>query len=546
MPAKPTKPVVLEQLGVKGLNTKAQNAALGPEWLTVGENVVYDLQGRMGPRKGAKQISKTVASPIKSLGCYVEPDRTRTCYGGSGATIVFLDTTVTPNSLTTQSFSGTPQTITDSNWQWVNFNDEFWGVQSGHKVINYDGTNWYDIDDLGAYVAPSGVTTFDPSCGLGEFGRMWYGGVTEDVGTLYYSDNLIGEKLNTGAAGSLDLKTVWGNDEIVGLSSIEDKIIIFGKQSIAIYSGASDPSTMVLDDLIVGTGLAGRDNVVDVGVDIVFVSYEGVKSLQRVTQSDGKNPVGDMSIAVRDDIVPLINSSDLDTVKSVYYQAEGIMLVFFPDNNVTYHLDFTAGLNVLPKITTWTFTDDPLCAVSTIDGNLYMGLSDSVASYAGYYDVTIADVTGTYANEGVCVAASNTWETSTCWAYTNNDYNWTFQSPWMDLEDPYYAKIVKRGLLTITGGQGAASTITISKDYEEDSTYSKTFNLTTDAISYLWGSAAALYGAAKYAPAEGPKEYTLPLARTGKVIRIKLLTEVKGHYSSLVNTTLLTKQGKIR
>jgi len=108
------------------------------------------------------------------------------------------------------------------------------------------------------------------------------------------------------------------------------------------------------------------------------------------------------------------------------------------------------------------------------------------------------------------------------------------------------AKILKRGLFTVTGGQGAASTITIAKDYEEDSTYSKTFNLVTDAITYLWGSAASLYGAAKYAPADGPKEYTLPLARTGKVIRLKMVTEVSGNYSSLVNTTFLTKQGKIR
>ncbi len=69
----------------------------------------------------------------------------------------------------------------------------------------------------------------DPTCGLGDFGRMWYGGITEDPGTLYYSDNLIGEKLNAGAAGSIDLKTVWGNDEIVGLASVMDSIVIFGK-----------------------------------------------------------------------------------------------------------------------------------------------------------------------------------------------------------------------------------------------------------------------------------------------------------------------------
>ena len=122
------------------------------------------------------------------------------------------------------------------------------------------------------YDVPAGVTTFDPSCGLGDFGRMWYGGITEAPGVVYYSDNLIGEKLNTGAAGAIDLKTVWGNDEVVGLASLMNKLIIFGKQNIAVYEGASTPGAMALDELIKGTGLAGRDNIVYVGTDIIFLS----------------------------------------------------------------------------------------------------------------------------------------------------------------------------------------------------------------------------------------------------------------------------------
>lgn len=546
MPAKPITPVVLEGLGSRGLNTQSLNSTLGPEWLTIGENVTYDLQGRMGPRKGSTQVSKTVAAPVKSLGAYIKPNRTREIYGGSAATIVKLDTSVTPNSLTTQAFSGTPQTITNSNWQWLNFNDEFWGVQSGHKVINYDGTNWYDIDDLGAYVGASGVTTFDPSCALGDFGRMWYGGVTEDVGVVYYSDTLIGEKLDTGAAGSLDLKTVWGADEVVGIAALENKIIFFGKQNIVTYTGAGDPSTMVLNDLIRGVGLAGRDNVVDMGVDLMFMSYDGLKSFSRLTQTDGKSPVAPSSVAVRNDLARMLVTVDVDTVKSVYHQEDGQILTFFPGRAVTYCFNFSLGIAQAPKITTWTFSDDPLCGIDTIDGTLYLGLSDSVAKYSDYVDTIITNSTGAYANEGVCVAAGNTWETSTCWTYTTSNYNWTFQSPWMDLDDPSHSKIVKRALMTMSGGEDSASTITISKDYEEDSSFSNTFSLSTAAISFIWGTTASLYGAATYAPASFPREYKVSLARSGKVIRIKLVTEVKGHNSNLVNTTLLTKQGKIR
>jgi len=547
MPARPISPILLTGLGSRGLNTQAQSATLGPEWLTIANNIVYDLEGRMGPRKGIKQITKTVASPLKSIGEFVKSDRTREYYAGSGATIVKLDTSTAPDSLTTQSFSGTPQTISDSNWQWVNFNDEFWGVQKSHKAINYDGTNWYDVEDLGAYAAPAGVTTFDPNCALGEFGRMWYGGITEDKGTLFYSDNLIGEKLNGGAAGSLDLKTVWGNDEIVGLASLENKIVIFGKQNIAIYSGALNPATMTLDELIRDTGLAGRDNVVYVGADLVFMSYEGLQSMQRIQQTDGKAPLEGLSTTVRNDLTRILTQADVGNIKSVYYQKEGMIITFMPDNDKAYVFDFSIGKKEFPRITTWTFAGkEPLCAVSTISGSLYMGTSDSVAEYSNYYDVSLVDSTSSHGTSGACSTAGGTWDGSKCWTTTNTDYSWEFQSPWLDLGDPVSSKIIKSGLLTITGGGGAAATIQIYKDYEEGSQYSKTFNLVSDAITYLWGSSSSLYGAAKYAPAAGPKEYKVPLARTGKTIRIKMTFEVKGNYSSLINTTLLTKKGKIR
>jgi len=544
MPSKAITPIVLNGLGSAGLNTQSQDSTLGPEWLTLADNVVYDYQGRIASRKGIKQVSKTVGSSIKSIGGFIKSDRSREYFAASGANVYKIDTTVTPYSLTSQSFSGTPQTITDSNWQWVNFNNEFWGVQSGHKVINYDGTNWYDMEDLGTYAAAGGVSTFDPSCALGEFGRMWYGGITEDPGTVYYSDNLIGEALSGGASGSLDLHTVWGNDEVVGLAALMDRLIIFGKENIVIYKGADIPSTMELEEVIKGVGLAGRDNICYVSTDVIFMSYEGLKSIQRITETDGKAPIDDLSIAVRNDLTRILATTDVDDIKSSYYQEDGIVVTFMPNENIAYCFDFST--RQIPRITTWSFTNAPICGLGTIDGKLYIGLTNSVAEYDGYYDVSISDVTGTYGNQSVCEAADNTWETSTCWSYTNSNYSYTFQSSWLDLQNPVLAKIVKRGLFTIVGGRGANAEVFISKDYETDSAFSNSFTLSSLGTIYLYGKTGTLYGTATYGAAEGPKEYKVSLARTGKVIRLKMTVEVNGNYSSLVNTTLLTKQGKIR
>lgn len=552
MPAKNTTSISLAGLGAKGLNTQAQSSTLSLEFLTEANNVVYDLEGRMGPRKGVKQITTPVTTgAIKSIGEFVKSDRTREYYAGTGAKIVKLNTATAPDTLVEQSFSGSPQTISDSNWQWVNFNNEFWGVQSGHKVINYDGTNWYDIDDLGAYAAPAGVTTFDPNCALGEFGRIFYGGITEAKGTIYYSDNLIGEKLDGGAAGSLDLKTVWGNDEIIHLASLENKLVIFGKQNIVIYSGAINPATMVLEEIIRDVGLAGRDNVVYVGADLFFLSYEGLVSIRRVTQTDGRAPVEGLSTTVRNDLTRLLTQATVENIKSIYYQKEGFILTLMPDDDKAYVFDFSVGKMEFPRITTWTFNLEPLSALYTFDGKLYFGTADSLAEYDGYYDVTLTDSTSSFGTEGACTTAGGTWDGSKCWTTTNADYSWLFQTPWSDFGDQVFAKIIKTGLITVTGGQGAAATIQLFKDYEEGSQYSKTFNLTSDAVNYLYGagpssSQASLYGKAKYAAAAGPREYKVPLARTGKTFRIKMTFEVKGNYSSLITSNLLAKKGKVR
>jgi len=617
----PTKPLVatrLDGMGVAGLNTQGSAATLPIEYLTEASNVVFDFQGRIGPRKGIKAVSKTLANPIKSIGEYVKSDRTTEYYVGSGAAIYKRDTSTTPETLTAQSFSGSPQTISNSNWQWINFNNEFWGVQAGHKPINFDGTNWYDRDDIPASVAtanvngatsstttlvvdgnsgtieagmrvtgsgvsgtvtvsslsdqnnlvlssaqslsdgvqitftktydvPAGVTTFNPSCALGNFGRMWYGGITEDPGTVFYSDNLIGEKLTGGAAGSLDLRTVWGSDEIVAFGSLMDKLIIFGKNNIAIYSGASNPATMVLDELIQGVGLAGRDNIVYVGAELLFMSYEGLQSLGRITQTDGKAPITDLSIAVRNSLSFFLSTADLSTIKSVYHQEEGLVVTMVPANKLAYVFDFSASNKItIPKITTWYFSDAPLCGVSTVSGDLIMGLSSTIAMYDGYYDVTITDTTASNGSSSACSTAGGTWDGSKCFSTTNNLYNYVWSTPWLDFKEPNTSKILKQAIFNYAGGRGCSTTLQVFIDYDSTNPLRKVFNLAETDEAALYGDATSLYGTSKFAAKIGPADYKIPLSRTGKVLKLKMITEVVGDFSSLVSTTLLTKKGKTR
>ena len=544
MPVKPLRPTRLDGLGSKGLNTQASSSTLGPEWLTEASNVVFDFQGRIGPRHGIKAVSKTLAAPIKSIGEYIKSDRTTAYYVGSGSAIYLRNTATVPETLTAQTFASSPQTISNSNWQWINFNTEFWGIQAGHSPINLTGTTWTDVIDLGTYVASTGVTTFDPNCALGDFGRMWYGGVTEDSGTLYYSDNLIGEKLNGGAAGVIDLHTVWGQDEIVGLASLMDKIIIFGKNNIAIYSGASNPSAMVLEELIKGVGLAGRDNIVYMGADLLFLSYEGLQSLSRITQTDGKAPLTDMSIAVRNTLAFYLSTADLTTIKTVYHKKEGLVITFVPDSKLAYVFDFSSGQ--LPKVTTWSFATAPLCGVSTIGGELVVGSATYVAKLEGFAEVDITDTTSTNANQTACEAVNGVWDGSKCWSSSNRLYNYTWSTAWLDLGEPAVTKILRTAYFSYTGGRGSATSLSLYVDHDSVNPLTKNFNLAPAEDYATYGAADSLYGVSKFTSKVGPVEYKIPLGRTGKVIKMKMVTEVVGDYSSLVSMTLLTKQGKIR
>ena len=67
MPVKALTPIKLDGLGSRGLNTQGSASTLNPDFLTEANNVVFDFQGRIGPRKGVKAVSKALARPIKSI-----------------------------------------------------------------------------------------------------------------------------------------------------------------------------------------------------------------------------------------------------------------------------------------------------------------------------------------------------------------------------------------------------------------------------------------------------------------------------------------------
>ena len=176
MASKPIQPLVLDSIGIYGLNRQSSASSLPPQFLTTANNIMLDEKGRVTTREGIKQVTDNISNSntantliVKSLGEYISATGAKTLFAGAGANVYKINTANTPYTLDVQSFGGSATTKTNGNWQFTNFNNQFYAVQAGNKPINYDGTTWKDLEDVGSYAAPSGVTTFTPSCVLGDY-----------------------------------------------------------------------------------------------------------------------------------------------------------------------------------------------------------------------------------------------------------------------------------------------------------------------------------------------------------------------------------------
>jgi len=513
----------LDSIGINGLNTQFNPTILESSWLTKADNIILRESGRISFRKGLKQnvLANTdgTASAALKIGSLVEhkDGSTNKVFAGIGTKIYTVDFT-TPDTPWTGSFTAG----TASDWQFVNFNQGCYGFQVSNPPIKYTSSTWAVTTNK-----PTGVTTFDPSCGMGYYGRIWAGGITEEKDVVYYSDTLQGDTWTGGASGVIDLKTVWGTDEIVAIAPMFGKLVIFGKHNIAIYNGPTDPDTMVLDEVIKGIGCASRDSVVSIGDDLYFLSSTGVRSLNRTTEKD-KMPLQDLSLTIKDTLIRNISNST--NTKAVYIENEGIYVLSFVDKNITYVFDIKHQTPAeTPRITTWTFDGDrePASFAYTESKDLLVGQqAGAVSTYEGYFDKD-------YVSGGT---------------YTSTSYTGSFKTIWINLGDSVVASLLKKMKAVISGGSGTNIGVKWYKDFSltPSKTHSFLLNPTTTGTVSLYGASTSLYGASKYTPLYGLKEYNIPLTGSAKHLQIEMSGETNGYVASLQDMTLLYKQGKIR
>lgn len=487
--------------GIWGLNRQDAIDQMDLRFALDAANSVQDTSGRLTVRKGYVAVtSAAIGAPsdIQQLFEYV--DKTGATQFLSAANLnIYSGSTVLTSVYSTA--------ITANNWQAVNFNNFMWFFQRAHVPLRWNGAAMVTIASLGGVGTPPSANAV-----LGAFGRLYALDTSTDKVTLYFSDTLAGQTWTGGTSGTLDLSSVWQNgmDTGVALASFNNFLVIFGRKSILIYSGAATPANLSLVEHIKGIGCIARDSVQNIGTDVYFLSDTGVRSLARTIQTTTM-PIMDVSKNVRDFMLTyVVSEANLELVRSVYSEQEGFYLLNFPSSGITFCFNIRKTLDDGTNPATYWLTINPKSMLSSRDRSLYFGHSGKITKYSGYQD-----------NGGAI--------------------DWAYLSPWTDFGSPSQTKILKKLLSVLAGANNQTVTTRWFWDYSST-------GFSSQQVIGLMGQAEygiAQYGIDEYSSGVGLSQVSAAGQGTGKVLQIGTNASVNGTQLGLHKHDVYAKPGKL-
>jgi hypothetical protein len=512
--ASPIAPFSIKAPGFYGLNLQDASVDLDAGYALIAENVVIDHSGRIGSRNGWLPVNTTNtdlgSANITCIGELVENSGTITILA-AGNGFLF---TGTGSTLTTLTYGGggVAPVITANNWQFVSFNGLGIFFQSAHDTLIYEPavstTTFRRMSERTGYTGTIPLA----NTAIAAYGRIWCADTTSDKNTVTWSDTLSPHKWTAGTSGSLDLYGVWpnGGDTIVALGAHNGKLIIFGYNQTLIYSGASAPSTMILDDTLSNVGCIARDTVQNIGEDIVFLSATGLRGVAR-TVADKSAPLKEFSAHVRDSLRTYIDFDTLSDVKSVYSRTNAFYLLTFPASFITYCFDFRSLLqDGSARVTTWSDIN-PTAFLEAKSRVLYLGQAGYVGEYTGYLDNAAT-------------------------------YRISYYTTWIDFGEASRTSILKKILVTLAGS------ISQPVVYKWSFDYSGVFRSASNTLSGL--SNIAQYGIGEYGIAQYTTGDLVVVSQingggSGKVIQFGIESDINGSKISIQRMDIYTKNGKL-
>jgi hypothetical protein len=407
----------------------------------------------------------------------------------------------------------TDNVITTGNWQAATLNDFGYFFQRGYKPMVYDpiaGTIT-DVEDEATYsgAVPQANTV------LSAYGRLWVADTANDKMVVYWSDLLDGASWGSGSAGSIDLTAVMvqGTDEIVGLGAQNGQLLIFCRRAIVIFAdstnnGTLDPATLSLVEVINRVGCVARDSIQNTGVDIFFLSEDGLKSLGRVIQEKSL-PMRDLSANIRDDLVKAVSAETKADIKSVYSEDNAFYLLLLPSYQRIYCFDTRAPLpNGALRATIWD--TQVHTNLLSLPNAVYFTNSTGLAEYTGYQD-------------------------------NSQSYRVKYYTNYFDFGTPTQTKILKRLSVTVIGG--SAQDFVLKSGFDYTDAYQSYPATLTSKSSAEYGTAE--YNVSEYASGTLSEPIRLSAGGSGNVLQMGFEATVNGAELSIQKMDIFIKQGRI-
>jgi hypothetical protein len=442
--------ITLEAVGFAGLNTQDVPLAVNPSFAAKADNCVIDPRGRIEARKGqAHLVASSGTEPVHALFNFKDLTGREALISAHNRVIQFGETALTNLVIGTERYN-------ENHWKIVSLQNHCYLFQEGcaPRAIKFaggdglssDGETIEDVLTVDKIIDYSDAVGAPPLANevLSAYGRLWAAGTGEDKHTVYWSDLLNGRAWSGGTSGYVDLTTVWptGHDEIVALAAHNGFLVIFGKKSIVVYSGAASPSSMTLSDTVAGVGCIARDSVQHTGSDIIFLSSDGLRTFGRTIQEKSM-PIGNLSRNVHDKLLASVQTNvDNRIINSVYNPEKGEYILSLPDAEIMYVFNIAMPLeDGSPRVTTWTNVNT--YSMHMKGNDILLGKSNGIYRYGGHFDYTNA--------------SSKSW------------YVMEYRSNPMDFGHPSNLKFLKKFEVTAIGNHhGDESAVYYYYDYQED------------------------------------------------------------------------------
>ena len=553
--------ITISAPGFQGLNTEDSPLQQDPGFALVADNCVIDKFGRIGAREAFSQRTINDTIPyVADPGMVTETKQVVQLGGGviddirydfgivshlqfdAPGTLLREDYYIVvfdQDAMFNLSHPALPYINTLAEAKIIAFNNAIYVYSSKNPTLKYDGTGSALTDMITGGIPPQDDTgvisaNLDGDVVCSAYGRMWVTGVLEDYNTVYYSDLLIDNQWYDGkatptdtynTAGIIDVSQYWpnGSDKIVAIEAHNNFLVIFGRQSILLYSSGNnfaDPADVngfVLQDAISNMGAVSRDAVVSIGAELLYVDDSGVRGLGRTIQEKSV-PLGDLTSNVKRDITQLIRDEPNDAISLFYMPHKNLVVCNFANTEQAYAIEMrgpsaTGG----SKITRWTNC--------TFNRGMFVEYNDAAYTLLAGKD------------SGGALEYDNYLE------WTGEPYDMKYHSNAFTFGDAVKQKFVKQVDFTcVSTFINAPATVKWGYDGRLEYSANKT----------IIAQRPALYGIAYFNQGEeygeglsSLKRYRTNTKGSGALVRVALETEIAGNSLSIQEINIQTLLGRI-